>query len=133
MALELIAAIDRPNVGLLLDCFHWYTSRGTLGQLEGLSAAQVVYVHVNDAPAGVDVDEQLDDVRLLPGASGMIELVGFLRALDRIGYDGPVAVEPFDAALARVPPAERVRLAAESLHSALTAAEIPGVIAGRPA
>jgi sugar phosphate isomerase/epimerase len=124
MALELLAAIDRPNVGLLVDCYHWYTSGGTLAEVQVLDASQVVYVHVNDAPAGVDVDQQLDDVRLLPGASGVIDLVGFLRALDRIGYAGPVAVEPFDAALARVPPAERVRLAAESLRSAGAAAGI---------
>ena len=118
-ALDLLAAIDRPNVGLLVDCFHWYTSRGTLADLEALTASQVVYVHVNDAPPGIAVERQLDDVRLLPGASGVIDLPGSLGALKAIGYDGPVAVEPFDAALARIPPAERVRLASESLHRAL--------------
>lgn len=124
MALELLAAIDRPNVGLLLDCYHWYTSRGTLDELHGLDASRVAYVHVNDAPAGVDVDEQLDQVRVLPGASGVIDLAGFLQALDGIGYDGPVAVEPFDAAVAGLAPAERVRAAGESLRSAFTAAGV---------
>src|SRR5207302_2858403 len=47
-----------PNVGLLLDCWHWYTSHGTVGELKKLRPEQVVYVHVNDAPAGVGVDEQ---------------------------------------------------------------------------
>jgi sugar phosphate isomerase/epimerase len=124
MALELLAAIDRPNVGLLLDCFHWYTSHGDLAELIALSKSQVVYVHINDAPAGIQVDEQLDQVRVLPGASGVIDLTGFLKALDEIGYDGPVAVEPFDAALAHLPPAQRVRLAADSARKAFAAAGI---------
>jgi sugar phosphate isomerase/epimerase len=124
MALELFAAVDRSNVGLLLDCFHWYTSHGTLGDLEQLRASQVIYVHINDAIPGVGVDEQLDEVRLLPGASGVIDIVGFLRSLDAVGYDGPVAVEPFDATLARVPPDERVRRAGESLRSVFAAAGV---------
>lgn len=124
MTLELLGAVDRANVGLLLDCFHWYTSHGDLRELTGLSPSQVVYVHINDAIAGVPVDEQLDDVRCLPGASGEIDLTGFLRALARIGYDGPVAVEPFDRRLEALPAAERVRLAAASLHAAFAAAEV---------
>jgi sugar phosphate isomerase/epimerase len=125
MTLELLAAVDRPNVGLLVDCFHWYTSRGTAAELKGLAPAEVVYVHINDAPPEVDIDDQLDDVRLLPGASGVIDLVAFLRALAFIGYDGPVAVEPFDNVLAGLPPSERVRLAAESIRAAFDAAGLP--------
>ena len=84
-----------PNVGLLLDAYHWYTSHGTLADLAALKPAQVVYVHVNDAPAGVPVDEQLDGVRALPGATGVIDIAGFLSSLQQIGYDGPVTPEPF--------------------------------------
>ena len=84
-----------PNVGLLLDCWHWYTSHGTLDDLKRLTAEQVVYVHVNDAPAGIPVDEQQDMVRALPGETGVIDIVGFLQTLRAIGYDGPVTPEPF--------------------------------------
>jgi sugar phosphate isomerase/epimerase len=123
-ALALLEAIDRANVGLLLDCYHWYTSRGTVEEIEALTAAQVVYVHINDAPPGVEIDMQLDQVRCLPGATGVIDLVAFLRALDRIGYEGPVAVEPFDAALAALPVDQRVARAAESLHTAFAEAGV---------
>jgi sugar phosphate isomerase/epimerase len=124
MALELFAAVDRPNIGLLLDCFHWYTSHGTLGDLEQLNASQVIYVHINDAISGIEVDEQLDEVRLLPGASGVIDIIGFLRTLGAIGYDGPVAVEPFDAMLAEMPPSERVKRAGQSLRGVFAAAQV---------
>ena len=55
----------------------------------------MVYVHVNDAPAGVPIDEQMDGVRALPGATGVIDIAGFLQSLAAIGYDGPVVPEPF--------------------------------------
>ncbi len=84
-----------PNVGLLLDAYHWYTSHATRADLNALTPAQVVYVHVNDAPAGVPVDEQLDGARDLPGATGVIDIAGFLQSLQAIGYDGPVTPEPF--------------------------------------
>jgi sugar phosphate isomerase/epimerase len=124
--LELLAAVDRPNVGLLLDSFHWYTSHGTVEQLMALKGSGVVYVHVNDAVPGVDVDAQLDQVRRLPGASGLIDITAFLQALESIGYDGPVAVEAFDAKLAAAPAPERVRRAAESLRTVFRAAGLGG-------
>ena len=84
-----------PNVGLLLDSYHWYTSHGTVNELRALTPAQVVVVHVNDAPLGVAVDDQLDGVRDLPGATGVIDIAGFLQSLQAIGYQGPVIPEPF--------------------------------------
>ncbi len=94
---EMLALGSRigPNIGLLLDAYHWYTSHGTQADLNALTPAQVVYVHVNDAPKNVAVDDQLDGVRDLPGATGTIDIVGFLSALQAIGYDGPVTPEPF--------------------------------------
>lgn len=92
-----------PNVGLLLDCWHWYTSRGTLDELRALRPEQVVYVHVNDAPQDVAIDEQIDNVRDLPGGTGVIDIAGFLAALRHIGYHGPVTPEPFKQDLAALP------------------------------
>ena len=68
-----------PNVGLLLDSWHWYTSGGTLADLNALRPEQVVYVHVNDAPVGVARDAQIDSVRCLPGETGVIDIAGFYR------------------------------------------------------
>lgn len=116
-ALELGRRIGTGNTGLLLDCWHWYTSHATVADLDRLSADQVGYVHVNDAPAGRDIDEQIDTERLLPGASGVIDIAQFLRALARMGYDGPVVAEPFNEAVKALPPAERARVTGESLAS----------------
>ena len=99
------------NVGVLLDIWHWYTSYGTLDEIRALRPEQVVYVHVNDAPAGIHVDEQIDSVRDLPGATGVLDVVGFLHALRDIGYDGPVTPEPFKKELKDLPSdAERLKV-----------------------
>ena len=92
-----------PNVGLLLDCWHWHTSHGTVEELRRLTPPQIAYVHVNDAPAGVDTDQQVDSVRDLPGATGVIDTAEFLKALQAIGYKGPVTPEPFQKELAALP------------------------------
>jgi sugar phosphate isomerase/epimerase len=97
--MDLSAAIDTGNVGLLLDAWHIYTSGGAIADIDGLTAADVVAVHVNDAPAGIPVDEQIDNVRALPLETGVIDLVAFMHALQRIGYDGPVMPEPFSQRL----------------------------------
>lgn len=105
-----------PNTGLLLDCWHWHTSGGTLEQVRGLRPAEVVYVHVNDAPAGVPVEQQIDNVRALPGETGVIDIAGFLQALAAIGYDGPVVPEPFKKDLAELPDDEaRVKLVGSAM------------------
>jgi sugar phosphate isomerase/epimerase len=114
--MELAEAIGTPNVGLLLDCWHWYTSHGTVEELLQLSNKDIVHIHVNDAPAGVAVDEQIDNRRKLPVATGVIDLKGFINALVKIGYDGPVECEPFDQELRKMQQDEVLQKTVESLN-----------------
>lgn len=102
--LALDAAIGTGNMGLLLDIWHVYTSHGTMDELHKLHKDDIVSVHVNDAPPGLAIDEQLDQVRTLPGETGVLDIVGFLHALRAIGYDGPVTSEPFSARVRELPP-----------------------------
>jgi sugar phosphate isomerase/epimerase len=123
--MELIAAIGTGNVGLLLDSWHLYTSGGALADLEHLTNQDVVVVHVNDAPAGVALDEQIDTVRALPMETGVIDLVGFMRALRKMDYDGPVMPEPFSQRLndlATTDPNAAAREAARSMNALWQAA-----------
>ncbi|MNS12493.1 Inosose isomerase [compost metagenome] len=92
-ALDLIDAIGEPNVGLLFDSFHWFTSGGTAQDILNLRPQQIVLVHINDAP-NQPVDEQLDQVRLLPG-EGIIDLTTMFESLSKIGYNSYVSVETF--------------------------------------
>ncbi|MEZ4864168.1 MAG: sugar phosphate isomerase/epimerase [Caldilineaceae bacterium] len=112
--LALAAAIGN-NVGLLLDCWHLYTAHGTLDDVRKLTRDDVVTVHVNDAPQGIPVDEQIDNVRTLPGETGVIDIAGFLRALREIGYDGPVTAEPFSQRVREMQPSDAVAATAQAM------------------
>ena len=113
-----------PNVGLLVDCWHWYTSLGTACDIRAMRAEDVVYVHVNDGPAGVAVEDQLDQVRRLPATTGVIDIAGFLGALREVGYDGPVTPEPFEPRLAQQPPEQSAREAHETMLNMWRIAEL---------
>ncbi len=123
--MELIAAIGTGNVGVLLDSWHLYASGGLLSDLQRLTNQDVVVVHVNDAPAGIARDEQIDTVRTLPMETGVIDLIGFMRALQEMGYDGPVMPEPFSQRindLAATDPRAAAREAAQSMEALWQAA-----------
>jgi len=125
--MELIAAIGTDNVGVLLDAWHLYASGGSLADLQRLSNDDVVVVHVNDAPAGIARDDQIDTVRTLPMETGVIDLVGFMRALQEMNYDGPVVPEPFSQRLndlASTDPPAAAREAARSMDALWRAAEL---------
>lgn len=93
--LGLCAAIGTPNLGLLVDLFHVYTSHGDFEEISKLRNKDIVLVHLNDAQAGLGPDEQMDLVRALPGTTGVTDCAGFLKVLQGLGYDGPCSVEPF--------------------------------------
>jgi len=113
---ELVNSIGTGNVGLLLDSWHWYTSHGTVQELLRLSNKDIIHVHVNDAPAGIPTDQQVDNRRKLPVTTGVIDLKGFINALVKIGYDGPVECEPFDQELRRMEDNAALQKTIESLN-----------------
>lgn len=93
--LDWIDAIGESNVGLLFDAYHWYTNELGTADIESLRPEQIVHVHLNDAP-NVPVEEALDNGRVYPG-EGVIELAGFLRSLNKIGYKGAIVQEILSA------------------------------------
>ncbi len=96
---ELIAEIGQDNVGFVLDSWHWYTAHETVDDLLTLENNDVVACDLNDAPKGLEIDQQIDNQRELPSATGVIDLKAFLQGLVTIGYDGPIRAEPFNATL----------------------------------
>jgi len=117
---ELIMAIDTGNVGVQLDSWHWFNAEETQEDLLTLQSKDVVTVDLNDAPAGLRLDQQVDDARELPGATGVIPVRAFVEGLRKIGYDGPVQAEPFNAALRSKPLDEACALTAVAMRKVLS-------------
>jgi sugar phosphate isomerase/epimerase len=120
---DLIAEIDQPNVGFLLDSWHWYHARETQEDLLTLSNRDVVACHLNDAPEDVPMDQQRDGRRELPCATGVIDLKGFLGGLVKIGYDGPICAEPFYPPLRSMPPEKALAATAAAMKKAFALVE----------
>jgi sugar phosphate isomerase/epimerase len=114
------SAADPERLGLLLDSFHWYCSGESTEALRDLTARDVLAVDLNDALPHRDVRTQLDAERALPGATGVIDLAGFLSALADIGYAGPVVAEPLEWGVSGARPKERVEGARRALGALLS-------------
>ena len=92
-----LAADAGPNIGAVLDVWHWFHSGGTVAEILATDQVRIVHVHLSDAQER-PAEEVRDNQRLMPG-EGIVNLVGFLQALKKIGYQDGVSPEP----LGRVP------------------------------
>jgi len=116
---QLIAEIDQPTLGFVLDSWHWWTAGESAEDILTLENKDVVACDLNDAPVGIPVEEQLDNQRELPAATGVIPIGDFVKALVQIGYDGPVRAEPFNKALRELEDEAAAKATVEALRKAV--------------
>lgn len=116
---ELIAEIGKPNVGFLLDSWHWHNSGETAADILTLTNKDVVAVHLNDAPKDTPVDQLRDGAREIPMATGVIDTAAFVNALNKIGFDGPIAAEPLGASVRNLPPDEALAQVSDAMKRAV--------------
>ncbi len=89
----IVEKVARPNVGLVLDTFHFFAGGSTLASIRTADPRRIFMVHLNDVER-VPRRRMHDALRLYPGR-GIIPLRAILRALKAIGYDGRFSVEIF--------------------------------------
>ncbi|HYL74150.1 MAG TPA: sugar phosphate isomerase/epimerase family protein [Bryobacteraceae bacterium] len=111
-----------PSVGLLLDVWHWHHAGATTADILKAGTARIVHVHLSDCPK-MPADQVRDNQRVLPG-EGVIDLVGFFRALKTIGYRDGVSPEPIGRIPKDMSAEEGARL---GLDTALTVMRKAGV------
>lgn len=116
---ELMVAIGADNLGIQLDSWHWFNAQETPQDILTLRGQDVITVDLNDAPAGLTLDQYQDGSRELPVATGVIPVKQFLDALVAIGYDGPIQAEPFNAALRAMPIDQACAKTSDALKKAL--------------
>ncbi|HEV2445925.1 MAG TPA: sugar phosphate isomerase/epimerase family protein [Candidatus Sulfopaludibacter sp.] len=110
------------NVGLTLDVWHWYHAGATRADIVAAGASRIVHLHLSDCKK-LPPEEVRDNQRVLPG-EGVIDLVGFLRTLKQIGYQGGISPEPIGRIPKDMPPEEGARL---GLDTALAVMRKAGV------
>ena len=113
----IVSAVNRSNVGLVLDTFHFYAGGSTVKSIADVAPPQIFMVHLNDVE---DVPRRWmhDALRLLPG-KGALPLLPILSGLKALGYDGPFSVEIFRPAYWKRDPGQMAQLARTAAEAVL--------------
>jgi 2-keto-myo-inositol isomerase len=90
---EIVQAVNRSNVGLVIDTCHFYAGGSELSSIEAVDPERLLIFHINDVEAR-PLETIEDAHRLLPG-EGVIPLDDILARLKRIGFDGLCSIELF--------------------------------------
>lgn len=93
LAHEIVRASDRPNLGLVIDSFHFYAGGSTVEMIEALDPKLIYVFHINDAE-NLPREQLEDRHRLLPGL-GILPLREMIAAFRKIGYDKVASIEIF--------------------------------------
>lgn len=117
-AWEIVQAVDRDNVGMVLDVCHFYSGGSELREIEMLDSTRLFIFHLNDVE-DLPKEAITDARRLLPG-QGVLPLAEICTRLKAIGFDGLCSVELFRPEYWGWPPAD---LAREARRSALQVLE----------
>lgn len=93
LAHEIVREVNRKDLGVVIDSFHFYAGNSTFEMIEVLDPGLIQIFHINDAE---DLPRtQLEDRhRLLPGL-GILPLQQMLAAFRKIGYNKVASVEIF--------------------------------------
>lgn len=90
---EIIERVNRANVGMVIDTFHFYAGESTLESISQVNPEKLFIFHINDAE-DLPKTDLTDAHRLYPGL-GILPLREIKAELDKIGYDRVVSIEIF--------------------------------------
>ncbi len=77
----LVRSCSSKNVGVVLDSWNWHLGRGKPAHLDAIGLDRVALVYLADCKEGVDAAAATDEDRLLPGSTGVIDNIGWLKKL----------------------------------------------------
>jgi sugar phosphate isomerase/epimerase len=112
-----------PNIGVVLDSWHWHHSGSTTDDIIKAGKSRIVTIHLSDA-AKMAPEDVKDNQRLLPG-EGIINLIGFFQALKQIGYEDGISPEVLGRIPAEMSAEEGAKLGLESSLTVMRKAGIP--------
>ena len=118
---EILEAVDRANVGMLLDTWHFCAGGSRPEELSALRGDRLFMVHVSDCPVRAPFTAQRAE-SYWPG-EGDAPLEELLRNVRATGYDGPCSVEVMDPNVLALPAGDAIRRAAETMKPLLARVE----------
>ena len=116
-ALDIVNAVNRENVGILLDTWHHYAGGCGTDEILMADKGQIFMVHTSDCPAHAPF-EALRPESFMPG-DGAVDIAGMLANLKKVGYDGAVSVEVMAPEIQALPAEQLLELARKSTQPLL--------------
>ena len=92
-AYEIVQKVDRPNVGMTVDCAHVYAGGGLHDEIDQLDPARIFAFHLDDVE-DTPKEAITDNTRVFPGL-GVVDVEDLCARMARIGYDGTCSIELF--------------------------------------
>ena len=120
-AILLVQQCGEPNVGVVLDVFHFYTGPSKFEDLELLTRDLLAHVQFCDV-SGVPRELMSDGDRVMPG-DGDFRLGPIVDHLKAIGYEGGVSLELMNPILWKAKPLQVVEIGLTSLRKVLGLAD----------
>lgn len=115
---DLVAEVNHPAAGLLVDYWHIFRAGTTLEEMEARVPVEFIFgIELNDALdeiVGTLFEDTRDNRKLL--GEGDQDVVGFIRAIQRLGYTGDWGVEILSAE-------HRAKELKQGLHDAIDSAK----------
>jgi len=111
-AYDIVETVNRENVGLVLDCFHFHAMGSDIEDLKKADGSKIFILHIDDTedfPIGFLTDED----RVWPGL-GAIDLDSILSTLKEIGFADVVSVELFRPEYYKLDAEEAIKIAKET-------------------
>lgn len=111
-AYDIVETVNRENVGLVLDCFHFHAMGSDIEDLKKADGSKIFILHIDDTedfPIGFLTDED----RVWPGL-GAIDLDSILSTLKEIGFADVVSVELFRPEYYKLDAEEVIKIAKET-------------------
>ncbi|PAE13143.1 isomerase [Niallia circulans] len=90
---EIVAAVDRENVGIVFDTYQYYAMNSTLEDLRNTDFSKVFLFHINDVEDYIP-GIMLDEDRVFPG-DGVIDLKSILKIIKEKGFSDHASIEVF--------------------------------------
>lgn len=116
---EIVQTVNRDNIGLVLDCFHFHGMGSSLDDLAKADGSKIFLLHIDDTddyPIGFVTDED----RVWPGHGG-IDLDGILSTLKQNGFAGDFcSIELFRPEYYQMDPEEVIKKAKETMAEVIS-------------
>jgi sugar phosphate isomerase/epimerase len=108
-AWDIVERADCPNLGIVIDSFHWLASDAAPDALEVIDPSKLFFVQLSDfmwraTPSFDERRETARHMRVFPGEGAHGEqLATFVRQIDEMGYEGDYSFEVFNDDYAQMP------------------------------